>query len=456
MSRILLEIFEGHIVRNLLENRLLDHLADEGATVLVVTPGSRVPAFVDRFSRPGVTFCDLPARSLNRWEGYERATGRWLLQGGHRRLMRALYRHVGQRLAARYRPDAVRLVDEWQPDLVVSTHLSQNYGRGLVAAASHRGIATIGNLNSWDNAYKGLSVFPEKVTCWSENNRDEICRLAGYDPSEVVPIGAPAFDAYFATDAQWSRQELADRMGLDANRPILLFATLGQFSQNIDETNPLEALLEEADAGRVAGDPQVVLRLHPWSREAYFDAYVRHRRVRISRYTNYVPGLTWTPTRDETILAGNLLKHADVVITPGSTMSIEPAIFDTPTIVPVFNEYMPEVFDDYFRQTWLEKHFRRLYENDWLPIVRSRRDMVNAINEAMADRAWRRDGRENIRQTYLGPLDGKATERFAQILLGSSPSKTRPAGQPREDRFSNGSESAARVVAGSVEIPDRE
>jgi hypothetical protein len=233
----------------------------------------------------------------------------------------------------------------------------------------------------------------------------------------VKVIGAPAFDAYLATDAQWSREDLCERLGLDPARLILLFATLGQFRQQIDETNPLEVLLRAIDAGQIFGRPQVVLRMHPWSREAYFKAFMDRPDVVVSRYENYVPGLTWTPTRGETILAGNLLRHADVVISPGSTMSIETAIFDTPTVVPVFNEYMPEVFDAYFEETWLNQHFGRLHENNWVPIVRSGADMVAAVNKALFDRSWYREGRNKIREEFLGPLDGKATERLAEVIL---------------------------------------
>lgn len=273
---------------------------------------------------------------------------------------------------------------------------------------------------SWDNAWKGLRVRPDLVTCWSEQNRAEICHLAGYRPEQVRVIGAPAFDTYLAADALWSREQLCFRLGLDPQRLILLFATLGQFRQDIDETNPLEVLLRAIDASEIPGKPQIVLRMHPWSRDAYFKAFTDRSDVVVSRYEHYVPGLTWTPTRDEAILAGNLLRHANVVISPGSTMCIEPAIFDTPTVVPVFNEYMPEVFEAYFRQTWLNQHFGRLYRNDWVPIVRSAEAMVDAVNRALADHSWYQEGRRQIREQILGPLDGRATERFAEIILATA------------------------------------
>lgn len=422
MSRVLIEIGEGHIVRNLLENDLLALLTDAGAEVLLVTPGARVPRFVDRYSQPGVTLRDLPVRSWSRGEQYEFALSQLLLRRGQRGLQRSLHRRLGVRLALARAPEAEQLVVEWKPDVVVGTHLTQMYSRGMIAAACVRGIPTLGNLNSWDNVYKGLRCYPDRVTCWSEHNREELCRLTGYGLDDVEIIGAPAFDAYFRSDAQWTREELAARMGLDPRRAILLFATLGQFQQNIDETSPLEALLREANEGRIQDDPQVVVRLHPWSREVYFGPLLRDPRVVVSRYEGYVPGLTWTPTRDEVVLAGNLLRHSDVVVTPGSTMSIEPAIFDTPTLVSVFNEYMPEVFEEYFRRTWLDQHFGTLYKNDWVPIARDAASMTAAINRALSDRKWYREGRRHIRERILGPLDGNATTRFAQCIVRTATS----------------------------------
>jgi hypothetical protein len=273
---------------------------------------------------------------------------------------------------------------------------------------------------SWDNAWKGLWVRPHRVLCWAESDRHALRALAGYRDEDLEVIGAPAFDAYFAPDAQWSREQLAARLGLDPRRPYLVFATLGQFAQQIDETSPLEALLREIDAGRVEGRPQVVVRLHPWTREAYFRRLTQRPDVVVSRYEGYVPGLGWTPTRDEAILAANILRHAAVVVSPGSTMCIEPAIFDTPTVVPVFNEYMPDVFDDYFRRTWLEKHFARIYRGDWLPFARDPGALTAAVNRSMRDRAWCADGRARIRDEILGTLDGKATERLATAVLNAA------------------------------------
>jgi len=148
MARVLIEIGEGQIVRNLLENDLLELLTDAGAEVRLVTPGARVPRFVERHGQPGVTLRDLPIGRRSRGEQYEFALSQLLLRRGQRRLQRSLHRRLGVRLALAQSPEAERLVVEWKPDVVVGTHLSQVYSRGMIAAARVRGIPTLGNLNS--------------------------------------------------------------------------------------------------------------------------------------------------------------------------------------------------------------------------------------------------------------------------------------------------------------------
>jgi len=427
--RAVIEIHEGHLVRNLLENGLLNMLQASQVYVALVTPATGVASFVSRYGGQGIEFYDLgllDGARLSNWENFELAMGRRLSLGGYHRLRRFLWRWLAEPLVAQSAQRERDFLERQQPDVVVSTHISQIYGRKLVVVANQMGIPTVGNLNSWDNTWKGLKVRPKLLTCWSNNNKAELCKLASYLPEQVRLIGAPAFDSYFALGAKWTRAELCAKLGLDAKRPILLFATLGQFKQQIDETNPLEVLLRAVDAAKIPNRPQVVVRMHPWSRETYFGRLLRHSSVTVSRYENYIPGLTWTPTKDEVVLAGNLLRHADVVISPGSTMSIESAIFDTPTIVPVFNEYLPESYSAYVEKMWLTQHFKQLYINEWVPVLRSGRAMVEEINRALTNPNLYAEGRAKIREEILGPLDGKATERFAKVIIQAASGNEKP------------------------------
>lgn len=416
--RVLLEIREGKMAAHLLDNGLARILAENGCDVLVVTPAARVPYCVDRWAGERIELRHIsPLSTMGRLGSYEMKFGRWLSTRRHVRLRRFLWQIVGERDAARRAVNERLLIEECRPDVVVASHLAHAYGRGLVAVANRLGIPTVGNLVSWDNAYRPLRVRPRKITCWSEQNRQELTEMCAYCAEEIEVIGAPAFDAYFAPDAQWSREKLCHRVGLDPGRPIILFATLGQMNLLMDETSSFEIFLQALDSGAISGNPQVVLRLHPVTRDAFFAPFSRHKNVKVSRYEGYIPWMAWTPWRDEIVLAGNLLRHADVCISPGSTMTIEASIFDTPTVMPILNAYQPETYNDFIDRIWLRGHFKPMIERSLLPVAYTSNEFVKLVNKALADRSWFRKERREIREMLLGPLDGKATERLAKVIL---------------------------------------
>jgi len=426
-SRILVEIHEGRTISLFLENGFLRHLTGAGAKVLVVCPATTVPGFTERYDLEGVFWAALPGnRDLGRVEAFLLRVGRQLTERGLTRTRRVIWRVLERRLIVR-KADAERdLIDRFKPDAVFTPHASEGFGRRLVAVADSAGIPTVGNLASWDNTYRPLKTRPARLTCWSRRNKRELVEYCGYRDDEVEVTGAPAFDPYFDEDATWSREELCSRMGLDPARPIILYASLGQFRPFMDETGTFAALLESIDRGMVPGDPQIVLRLHPLSRLVYFERFLHRPEVIVSRFSGYVPGMMWTPGREEIVLAGNLMRHADVCISPGSTMTIESAIFDTPTILPVVNLFTQDAYTDFFRKIWLEGHFREIVENDWVPVVRTVEDLGSALRRALSDPSWYEKGRQAIKESILGPLDGKATERVAAVVLATATRRATP------------------------------
>jgi len=419
--RLLVAVAEGRVAAAILNNGFLPRCVELGAEVTVLTPGANYPPFVDRYRTDNVSFLpistDTPVKGTGRLVALEQRLGKSLVRRGLGAMRRRLWQTVGARLAARDADQLAGVLDDVAPHAFLVTDVNMGYGRGLVGACQRRGIPTLGNMFSWDHPYYEHPSRPDRVTCWSPKVRSELIRRSGFEPDRIEVIGAPAMDAYLDPENTWAREELCSRMGLDSGRPILVFASLGQMKKFWDETGSFRALLEQVEAGRVPGRPQVVLRLHPLSKSTYFDDIVNGYDVVCSRYLGYSPGMRWWPSQDEVVLAGNLLRHADVVLSPGSTMAVEPAIFDTPTVVPVFNQYMPEEYNRFFDKYWMRMHFRFLSERRLLPFPRSSEEMVDAVCRALDDRSWMREERRTIREEVFGPLDGRATERLAEAAL---------------------------------------
>ncbi len=309
------------------------------------------------------------------------------------------------------------LLDERPWDVVLATHIHLLFETPLMNAAHRRGIPTVGIVNSWDNVYKGIHAHPDRAVVWSDVNKREMIDFEGYPAERVTPIGAPAFDSYFRPENRWSREDLCRHFGLDPARPLIVYATIGQYVKFFEETYLVEALLRGIRENRFARRPQIVCRLHPWTKTELYEPYRDHPDIRFSRYENYVPTLNWCPTREETVLAGNLLAHSDICMTPGSTMALEAALFDTPVLVPFFNEYQPEVWDKYFTQRSLARHFGRLVREQMLPVVYTYEEMIDWINRYLADASLYRQERERIVAEYVQFIDGKAVDRLVEVVM---------------------------------------
>ncbi len=414
--RIALSITEGRTVRDLFENGLLDLLGEAGVEVDVFTEAVTVPQFVDEWSRPHV--CFEPFVPATGTAGRTRAY--WMRRRLARRGNGAVlgrYLRWEQRRFYRPQPEHLETLRRRDPALVVSTHAHLYAETELLAAGHALGIPTLGLVRSWDNVHKGIHARPQRLLVWNEINRGEVVELEGYRPEDVEVVGAPQFDPYFAPDLLWPREKLAERFDLDPERPIILFATLGYFIPGFDETCWMEELVRLLDEGALPGRPQVLCRLHPWSRLEHFRKFEAHPDVRMSMVERYLPALTWSMTREDVYEVGNMLAHADVVVTPASTMTLEAAIFDRPTVVPIFHTYQPERAASYFSTWSLGKHFGRIAEHDLVPIVREASGYGPAVARAMEDPGWYSEGRRTLVQDYVPFTDGKCTERLVQAIL---------------------------------------
>lgn len=430
--KLLVETGDGRSSSAILENGFLQHCLDRDTTVHVLSPGACFRPFVDRYCLPGTQFTYLSVDKITtlrhrRLTALEIRLEHLLSRMGLQRAKEMMWRLFGGPLMAANASFLSDLIDSEKPDCFLTAHLNQGFGTGLLALCRKKGITTIANVFSWDHPFypQQQRARPDKLTCWSSVVRDNLVTMGGFSPERIEVIGAPIFDPYFDPDGIWTRQQLCDYLELDPSRPILLFATLGQIRIFMDETGTFRAFLEAFDKADLPGPPQIILRLHPISVDHYFDEFHSRKDVVFSRYTRYFPGMRWCPSRDEVFLAGNLLRHADVCISPGSTMTVEAAIFDTPTIIPTFNPSMPEDYEHFFEANWLKKHFRFLMQEDTVVLAKSPEELIAAIRHALNNPSSHKEGRRKIREQLLGPLDGKSTERLADVTVKLAAAKNK-------------------------------
>jgi len=409
---VVISFSEGNVIRNYFNQGLLDELQENGFKIVFFTPAATVPYFVEIYRQKDIEVIPLLHYMPSSWESrsellrkkigkYSLVAERWLKRQEHRFYKNLdFYLHHLQRI---------------KPSFLLFTNPMYRHEIPLFMAAKRLGLKNAGLLRSWDNLHMGLKFFPDKLLVWNKVNAEEASCLMGYKKEDIEVIGPCQMDPYFNKESFWTKEAFCRRFHLDPIRKIITLATIGRLVHGYDENYIVDQLVQMIQQKQIPGDPQLIIRLHPVSRYEEFLQYIELPFVRISHVTEHIPTLGWTMSTQDVIEVANILKYTDVLISPGSTITIEAAIFDTSTIFPVYHHYQPAL-GGYFYNTILKMHHKRLKELDLVPFVEKKENLLPAILRCLEEPEWYKAKRMRLVKDYVHFSDGSSTKRLSQFI----------------------------------------
>lgn len=408
-----LSFTEGRVVRDLFENGFFQMMNEKGWELVLFTPAEKIPHFKNKWISDVKAIEYLPLYSISKRENRllrireKIRTKISILLPFWLQLEKKLY--ISD---SRYE----ELLKKHNCSLAILTHPTHSFELPLYKAALKCSIPTIGILRSWDNLHKGLRIRPDHLTVWNPVNQLEAITLMKLRPENVHILGGSQFDGYFSDRVNnSSRSSFCETYKLNPHSPILMLATLGAFLHLYDEQYLVDFLIESILDGSLPRNTQLVIRLHPTSRLEYMLKYLKYDFVRLSYIQEYIPSIGWTMTRNEVEDIGCLMKHSDVVISPGSTITIETAIFDTPTIVPVFHNYQPDSGTQIFKYHF-HTHFKKLQDENLVPFAETKAYLIAEIHRCLAGRSYYQKQRKKLADDYIYFFDGKSTQRIVDFV----------------------------------------
>jgi len=144
----------------------------------------------------------------------------------------------------------------------------------LLKSAQALGISTGACIASWDNlTNKGLlRIEPDQIFVWNEIQKGEAVEFHGIAGEKVAVTGAQLFDRWFERRPSRSRQDFCAAVGLEPDRPFVLFTCSSGFISESHRELPfvrawIEALRGSDDA-RVR-ELGVLVRPHPYNMAAW-------------------------------------------------------------------------------------------------------------------------------------------------------------------------------------------
>jgi hypothetical protein len=312
---------------------------------------------------------------------------RHTLSAAARRLDRALGADPGLIAELRRRDPTVLIVSP-------QVHFGSRQN-GWVRAAKRVGIRTALCIHGWDNLTNTglIHELPDRILAWNETQRRQAVELHGAQPGSVLVTGAWPYDHWFGWEVSRSRDELCRELGLDPERPIILYACSSRFIAEHERdsvTRWIEALRSASDE-RLAG-ANVIVRPHPLNRSEWVDP----GRAPVPGATVFPPnGADPVSDRSKADYFDSVA-HADAVVGVNTSALIESAIVDRPALAfpaPEFRASQDEL-----------PHFRELTgEHGVVGVSASMHDHLARLVEVLVDSSVDRAERQRFVERFIRP-----------------------------------------------------
>lgn len=357
-----------------------------------------------------------PVKKLRRW-GKKAAIIPFATRPGLR-LLSALERASSRILCPT--DHYTRLLKELKPALVFNgSHVHSANAIQPVQAAQWLGIPTATFIFSWDNLTSQGRVLPpyDYYLVWNDLLKKQLLDIYDFiHPEQVFVTGTPQFDPHFQAQNYWTREEFCHKMGIDPNRPIVLYST------GMDNHMPGEDLIIEGIAQMIrsmpgTGRPQLIVRIYPKDRQPERFDMVRQRCPDV-----VFPMIPWernfyTPAIEDTPLLTNMIRHAAVGINIASTVSLEFCMMNKPVINVAYNPPGLDIRPIEFARYYEFDHYRPVAESGAVVLARSPGAMKELLHRALSDpSAGQPQRRSLVQQMFGASLDGRCGTRIAELL----------------------------------------
>ncbi len=437
MKTIFITIRDGEISKNILRSSVFPLLKEKCQIVLFVTK-NKVEYFRKELAAATVfveTIPDSTFPRLERWFEniflYSLHTGSILVKidysyfaGGSLwgRLIKRILWFFGQfyvyrqgvRFLYRLIPDRSFLqhFKKYQPVLVLAANLIANEDLRLIKAARFFGIKSVGMPKGWDNftLKTFLGVAPDWLLVPTPLMKSDAIKFLDYPAGRITVTGFPRFDVYADRSKILPREQFLKSLGLDPNKKTILYAGAGDQLAPHDE-EVLRDLLSKTSA-------QVIVRPHP----------KYHYRSEIIR-----PSSNWVLDRPGRVVGAkegdfefeeedmthllNTLVHCDLLIHTASTLGIEAAFFDKPSISIAFDGDAHPRPERSVARYYKYVHLKRVAATGGMKIANNFQELLDYTDQYLKNPSLDRAKRKILIEENVGIIDGRAGKRIADFVL---------------------------------------
>src|SRR3989344_700541 len=431
---IFITSFHPLISRNILSTKLIAKLTDKNVRVIVLGPSKKKVFFERELAGSGAVFEGVDA-VLDRRDNFLRYLALSAVNTNSLRIKRMTeMKGSGSRLAgvvgngsfgyklARFanglltpKNTFTALFEKYQPDLVFSADIQNEYDVRLTAEAMSKGIRALGMVRSWDNlGCKGtFRIIPEKILFNNELLRREAVKKHGVPEDKTEVIGIPHYDAY-VSGARSPRDEFFKNLGLDPKKKTLLFTPNGDryLKNNTVDRDVLDIINKNLSA-----EWQILVRLPPMDKVSYLDETIPNKRVVVDRpQTEYATLKNNEISKEADGHLADSLYWSDLVVSGPSTICIDAALFDKPIILAGFDGYEDRPYKEGVLRFYDYDHWKPVLNSGGVPLAKNVSEFQNLLIKYAENPGLNREARGKMLLEQCQFTDGQSTERLFNLI----------------------------------------
>lgn len=307
--------------------------------------------------------------------------------------------------------NAKQIIQSYKPSIVITTNPQNPETRPYYIEAKKQGIKTFAYINSWDYLTTDGPILKniDEFLTWNKRMDYELKNIQRTN-KPVHNIGPLHFDYSFNDKFVWDKKKTNKFLGLPLDADYFVYGVCGE---RIGKHEPEVAkyLANKLKKYNI----YLVIRGHPE------DPSIPNRFKDVCSLDNAIicQGNLFDKEQkiDDRAVLYSLLNNAKVVACGPTTLTLDAIRFDKPTINIGFdgNIKLPQTASIAARYTI--NHFFPLLSYHGIYYVKNWPKLNNAIENALKNPCHLASGRKKIRENYLKPLDGKASERLFNLLL---------------------------------------
>lgn len=310
------------------------------------------------------------------------------------------------------------IFEKYKPVLVFASHMYGWFDAHLLAEAKRAGIRTMGMAAGWDHLDKYFLPFHlDTLLAQSVEIKNSAVKYQGYVPSAIEITGYPHFD--FITDPRilQSKEDVLDFLHLPKNARYMMYVSGSAYCP--DEPAIIAKIIGWIKAGKFGLDMYLIIRPYSGGRskdkefdQEKFDRFVEDPCVR------FFSDDLWGDVEMSKKFT-NVTRYCEVLIGMYTTIILEAATLDRPLVAAAFDGDRRLPLHRSIRRFEQFEHFRDVLKTGALSTAYNF-DELQAIIKAYVDNPSLRSGeRQVMRDSLCHVLDGKASERIADMIVSA-------------------------------------